>query len=282
MRSSLRYSAQRARDSVRLRRRRVRAGFAGLVITWLSRSPRADGAFTLVSVMGQDVAGTGAIIEIEEPSAAADGHAAHVVAEGNAPSTAVEGRLAHLRRELAIREREERAARREMGRLTEQLIRNSRAARTQLERARAEDAAELQRIRAESVAALAAARERTGVELEEASERAAAELAAALGGAQAELEAQTDELRALLAEREQSKLKLRRALDSAETELLTLRRQLESSERARVREASEHSTRSRQLEQTVSALSVGLRQTRDDIERAARSRAWRLGHFLTR
>ncbi len=60
------------------------------------------------------------------------------------------------------------------------------------------------------------------------------------------------------------------------------RRHLEAAEPARTRESAEYSARVRQLEQTVSALSVGLRQTRDDIERAAHSRAWRLGHFLTR
>src|SRR5208283_871183 len=40
--------------------------------------------------------------------------------------------------------------------------------------------------------------------------------------------------------------------------------------------------RTRRLEQTVSALSVALRQTSGDIERALDSRAWRLGHFITR
>ncbi len=40
--------------------------------------------------------------------------------------------------------------------------------------------------------------------------------------------------------------------------------------------------RARNLEQTVSALSVALRQTRGDIERALGSHAWRLGHFTTR
>ena len=241
--------------------------------------------------MGQDVAGTGAIIEIEEPPAVA----------------AEEERLAHLRRELRIREREERAARREMARLTEQLVRNARAARAQLEHVRARGAAEFERIRAENIAALADTRERAGAELLAAMARATAELGAARQEAQAELEAarqqaeaevedvrqqgdaevarletQTRELSGLLAERETATLDLRRALDSAEAELQALRRQLESSERARARDASEHSTRSRHLEETVSALSVGLRQTRDDVERAAHSRAWRLGHFVTR
>ncbi len=81
-----------------------------------------DNAFTLGPVMGQDVAGTGAIIEIEEPPAVTD------------------RRVADLQRELRIRDREEQAARREMTRLTEQLMRHSRAARAQVEGARAESA----------------------------------------------------------------------------------------------------------------------------------------------
>jgi O-antigen biosynthesis protein len=40
--------------------------------------------------------------------------------------------------------------------------------------------------------------------------------------------------------------------------------------------------RARRLEQTVSSLSVALRQTRGDIERALGSHAWRLGHLITR
>ena len=71
-------------------------------------------------------------------------------------------------------------------------------------------------------------------------------------------------------------------LEDAESRLSALRRQLEAFERARARETAEYSARNRQLEQSVSALSVGLRQTREDIERAAASRAWRLGHRVTR
>ena len=196
-------------------------------------------------VMGQDAAGTGAIIEIEEPPAVAD------------------RRLAHLQRELCIREREERAARREMARLTEQLMRHSRGARLQLERARAEGVAEVGRLRAEGAAELERLRMRGAAQLEQARgelgreragwEAARAELERAAGG-----------------------------LERAESELGALRRQLEASERGRAREASEYGARVRQLEQSVSALSVGLRQTREDVERAAASRAWRLGHRVTR
>jgi Glycosyl transferase family 2 len=40
--------------------------------------------------------------------------------------------------------------------------------------------------------------------------------------------------------------------------------------------------RARKLEQTVSVLSVALRRTGADVERALNSRAWRLGHLITR
>jgi GT2 family glycosyltransferase len=195
--------------------------------------------------MGQDVAGTGAIIEIEEPPAATD------------------RRVEHLRRELRIRDREERAARREMARLTEQLLRHSRAARTQLERTRAEGAAEFERLRTDGIARVEQAR----VELE---------------AAQAELKIASEQSRVELTEQEGIAERLRGELEHAESELGALRRQLDASERARAREASEHSIRARHLEQTASAQAVALRQTRDDIERAAHSRAWRLGHLLTR
>ncbi len=208
--------------------------------------------------MGLQTAGTGAIIEIVEPSAVA------------------EERIAHLQRELAIRDREERAARREMARLTEQLVRHSRDTRTQLERLRADGAAELER--------LSAAREIASVELHAAREQLGAEQARAVH-AEVELEElrrELDGLTAAAAEREASIQLLGGELERAEDQLGASRRQLQDAERARAREVSEHSARSRRLEQEASALSVGLRHTKDDIERAARSRAWRLGHRTTR
>jgi len=263
--------------------------------------------------MGQDVAGTGAIIEIEEPPAATD------------------RRVAHLRRELRIRDREERAARREMARLTEQLMRNSRASRTELERTRAEGAAELERLRTQGAGQVEQARAQAKAEMEAIRERAQVELEAGRDQARVELEGVRTELRQALveleaagaehervrvemeaagAERERVKAELEAAhaqwrteltgheeslrqredslqrlggeLEHAESELGALRRQLDASERARARDVSEYGTRARQLEQTVSALAVGLRQTRDDVERAAHSRAWRLGHLITR
>ncbi|HEY7951637.1 MAG TPA: glycosyltransferase [Solirubrobacteraceae bacterium] len=220
--------------------------------------------------MGHDAAGTGAIIEIDEPLALTD------------------QRLAQLQRELRIREREERAARRELARLTEHLIRHSRAARVQLEQERAAGVAEVERVRGEDAA-----------ELERLRVRAASQLGHERAHARAELAG----LRAELAERDHGIERLRGELDaavgelgnvkgelegvtgeleSAEAELGSLHRQIEAASRSRAREAAEHTARIRHLEQTVSALSVGLRQTREDIERAAHSRAWRLGHLVTR
>src|ERR1700680_2198606 len=98
MRSSARYSSQRERESVRLMRLRVRVDPELLVITWLSTFPLLGSGLTLLRVMGLEIAGTGAIIEIDEPLPDAD------------------ERIAQLRRELAIRDREERAARREIDR----------------------------------------------------------------------------------------------------------------------------------------------------------------------
>jgi GT2 family glycosyltransferase len=239
--------------------------------------------------MGQDAAGTGAIIEIEESPAVTD------------------RRVAHLQRELRIREREERAARREMVRLTEQLMRHSRAARAQVERARAEGVAELERVRAELVQRESVS-ERLRGEVESAKgelagamgelERVGGELAGAMGelervggelaGAMGELERVGGELEHARGELARADGELEHAkgeLERAESGLGSLHGEIEAPARlarARAREAAEHSARVRQLEQTVSALSVGLRQTRDDIERAASSRAWRFGHLFTR
>ncbi len=271
----------------------------GLVITWLSTFPLVRSAFTLLRVMGLETVGRGAIIEIDEPSAAA------------------EARIAHLRRELAIRDREERAARREMARLTEQLVRHARATRTQLEHVRAEGVSEFERLRAESVVRVEEARTQAGAELQSLRVRSQAELRAAHESAagerdalresaaaelegthellRAELERTTraaaelgelrgelEELRGEASEREESIRRLGEELERAEAGLGVSRKQLEATERARTREVAEHSARSRRLEQEVSALTVGLRHTRDDIERAAHSRAWRWGHFVTR
>jgi O-antigen biosynthesis protein len=214
----------------------------------------------------------------------------------------LERRTAHLERELLIRDREERAARREMARVTEQLMRHSRAARAQLERARVEgtaamdaalkraavelaaerarNEAAIEAERVQGAATIATAREELQVEGERAGrlQEEASELRETLAGATGEAQ----ELRAERAVQDALLQQLRGELDRAEEQLRTARAQLESAQRERTRERAEYSTRTRGLEQSVSALSVGLRQTRDDIERAARSRAWRLGHLVTR
>jgi O-antigen biosynthesis protein len=221
-------------------------------------------------------------------------------------------RLAYLEHELWIRDREERAARREMARVTERLIQQSRAARAQLERSRAEGVAEkeavertvvklgheleeasaaLQTERERARAVLEAERERAGGDLRAERERSDAQLTRAerlrveaegLRAEREELRERAAELRAALAEREESLLELRGELEREASQLGSVRAQLEASERARPCELAEYAARVRRLEQTVSALSVGLRRTRDDIDRAARSRAWRLGHWVTR
>src|SRR5271166_948621 len=63
------------------------------------------------------------------------------VLDPNAEQEAQERRIARLERELQIRDREERAARREMVRLTERLVSQSRATRAQFEHIRAEGTA---------------------------------------------------------------------------------------------------------------------------------------------
>jgi spore maturation protein CgeB/GT2 family glycosyltransferase len=215
---------------------------------------------------------------------------------------ALERRAAHLERELLIRDREERAARREMARVTEQLMRHSRAARAELERARAEGAAALDGALESAEAELLAEREHGGAATEAAREQAAATIAtareelrvereragglereaSALGAERDRVTAEAAELRAVRAEQEDLLEQLRSELYRAEDVLQGARRELDSTQRERARERAEHAARARRLEQSISALTVGLRQTRDDIERAAGSRAWRLGHLITR
>lgn len=238
--------------------------------------------------MALETAGTGAIIEIDEPPAEA------------------QERIVHLRRELAIRDREERAARREMARLTEQLARHSRATRAQLERVRAEGVTEFERLRADGLARLEEAGERARTELQAQRERSDVELQTLREAAAAELQAAREQVRVALARAEDAEIELGEQrqelerlqslaagragsierlggeLERTEAQLQASRRELDTAERARAREAAEHSTRSRRLEQEVSALSVALRHTREDIERAAASRAWRFGHLTTR
>jgi spore maturation protein CgeB/GT2 family glycosyltransferase len=265
------------------------------------------------------------VIEIEQPLAADE--------EPVAPDA--DRRVVHLERELWIRDREERAARREMARVTERLIAQSRAVRAQLEQVRAEGAAELQDALRQAAAELerklegaraellvereragrelasaheqarvdvAAERERAGRELASGREQARVDVAAereradahlaraerlqaevdALHAGAEELRAHAAALGAAVAEHDEAIARLRGEAQRAERELQAARGQLESSEQGRARERAEHAARARQLEQTVATLSVALRETREDIDRAARSRAWRLGHWVMR
>jgi GT2 family glycosyltransferase/spore maturation protein CgeB len=70
-------------------------------------------------------------------------------------------------------------------------------------------------------------------------------------------------------------------LERARSTLAATRRELEGADRLRQRSIAEYAAQVRRQQQTVSALSVGLSQVRDDIERAAASRAWRYGHGLS-
>ncbi len=224
------------------------------------------------------------------------------------PPAADDGRVEQLERELRIRDREERAARREMARATEQLMRHSRAARTQLERVRAESAAALDAAKARAAEELGEREGRTE-ELRAAVDALTVEtqtLCALRAEQDALLESQTRELDRARSELEAAHGQIEVAhaqlealhgqievahgrLEAANTQievahgrLEAANTQIEALQRERARERADHAARARRLEQSVSALSVGLRQTRADIERAARSRAWRLGHFLTR
>src|SRR5271169_5753865 len=80
---------------------------------------------------------------------------------------------------------------------------------------------------------------------------------------------------------EQTAARLQRQLEIYDREEQAARREaLRLTERL-ARQTGELA-RTRRLEQTVSALSVALRETGGDIDRALNSRAWRLGHLITR
>jgi GT2 family glycosyltransferase/spore maturation protein CgeB len=65
-------------------------------------------------------------------------------------------------------------------------------------------------------------------------------------------------------------------------ELAELRAVLERAHADSVRLGTEYQARIRELEQSVSTLAAGLNETREDIDRAAASRAWRYGHGAMR
>jgi O-antigen biosynthesis protein len=219
-------------------------------------------------------------------------------------------RVLHLERELRIRERDEQAARREVGRLREQLEQHVRLAHqaqddiseqiAQLQAkvgaasARADDArarAEtLEREHAEEQAARMTAEQRVAeaeqrvIEVEqrvaEAQQHVIAEQERVLA-----LESDGQELQAQLGERVSELERERRSterlageLGSLQSELAGTREQLENADRLRQRSVAEYAAQARRQQQTVSALTVGLGRVRDDIERASSSRAWRYGH----
>ena len=88
-------------------------------------------------------------------------------------------------------------------------------------------------------------------------------------------EREVDDLRRDLSEREME-------VAEKEAENNHLRRDLDAAEAQGRRTAGEYGARVRELEQLVSTLVGGLAQTKDDIDRAAGSRAWRWGHGATR
>src|SRR5271157_1313456 len=80
---------------------------------------------------------------------------------------------------------------------------------------------------------------------------------------------------------EQTVARLERELEIRDREEHAARREMMRLTE-RLAQQTRELARTRRLEQTVSALSVALRQTGADIERALDSRAWRLGHSITR
>jgi len=92
-------------------------------------------------------------------------------------------------------------------------------------------------------------------------------------------------------EEDAEEARLRRELTISEMEQQAARREVgrlserlaqqEVAARAAERELAKHLVRSRRLEQSVSVLSLALRQVRGDVDRALHSRAWRLGHSVT-
>ena len=103
------------------------------------------------------------------------------------------------------------------------------------------------------------------------------------------LEARARRLEAELADRERERddfgreaAKREAEIESLETTVAELRQAHETAERRTRRVAEEYRARVRELEQLASTLAGGLAQTKQDIDRAAGSRAWRWGHGATK
>jgi O-antigen biosynthesis protein len=200
-------------------------------------------------------------------------------------------RVVQLERELRIRERDERAARREVTRLQEQVEQHVRLARQA--QGISEQIAELQSKISSASARADEARARAELlEREHAEERSVRMEAERRTSAEQErvvlLESEGRDLRAQLAEREseleceqRSAEQLTGELEHLQTEMAGARKQLEDADRLRQRSVAEYAAQVRRQQQTVSALTVCLGRVRGDIERASSSRAWRYGHGIT-
>jgi O-antigen biosynthesis protein len=212
-----------------------------------------------------------------------------------APRLDSTARARRLEANLRVRDREERAARREAERLSRQLQQQApglheharwlaeqeerlaalRQAQERHEQAEGLQAQVLeQRQRAEGLQTQVQTQVEQGQQL-----RADAELQR---GRAAVLEAEVRDLREQLSERQRADEASERELEIAQGELARVRKALENAERQQRRSAGEHVLHARRQQQLISALSVGLAQVREDIERAEASRAWRYGHRLTR
>ncbi|HTD58204.1 MAG TPA: glycosyltransferase, partial [Solirubrobacteraceae bacterium] len=201
-------------------------------------------------------------------------------------------RVLQLERELRIRERDERAARREMGRLQTQLEQQARIAGQDTEAA-----GQIAQLRLEVRSACAwaddahsqaeslgreCAQERSGRIVAERELVTQRERATALESEVRVLRAQLAEQAAELEQERRLAARLADELDDLHGELGAVRRQVDSADALRSRSVAEYAARVRRQQQTVSALAVGLGRVRDDIERASSSRAWRYGHGMTR
>jgi O-antigen biosynthesis protein len=196
--------------------------------------------------------------------------------------------ISDLERELRIRDREEQAARRELARVSEQLkgqmVQTREQSSRSEERARSlEELKDHARSLTEAQKGVPLQKARV-VELESAlaaalsEQRALEERAAERSVRITELEGES---RSALVEVESLRDR-EHQLELTQESLDATRERLAASERSRERAVAEYASRTRELQQAVSALTVGLRQTKDDIERAAQSRAWRYGHAVTR
>lgn len=187
----------------------------------------------------------------------------------------LERRIAELTQELASREASAAAGDIELIALRGEAEDADRRARTlQVRLARAEE------LRAGVVGERDAALEQAGREAGE-----ARRLEAELGAAEGQLAAAESQLAAAESQVAAAESQVGAAegrLAAAERQLAELRKGLQAAEQRERRSASEYGARVRELEQVVSILSLGLAETKADVERAAGSRAWRWGHGMTK